>query len=280
MCIFAFINGWSFALKNVSWKEAFWKIKKLLLNYWYIEIPALVIAMTICGYALSPTTIFKEFLGLSSTVMIFAWYVPFYCISTLVMTALQNLLNKNIGIGVIVGILFPIIIFAALGKLPLSNEIKKMFNNTKHWFPCISIGFMSYKYEWLQKIDRALQNVNRYAVSILFIGLCFISRYFISALDFVYGLLLVYAIVNLKINVNSIVGRAVYLCGKNSSNMWFLHCLYFGEATRNVVQPLAFFVKNPILIYIIAVFELIVVSEMINLIRKKVHYAIFDNQLR
>ena len=52
--------------------------------------------------------------------------------------------------------------------------------------------------------------------------------------------------------------------------MWFLHCLYFAEATRNTIQPLAFFARNPILIYIVAVFELIVLSEIIDAIKSKV----------
>ena len=71
-------------------------------------------------------------------------------------------------------------------------------------------------------------------------------------------------------NEKSIAGRFIDLCGRNSSNMWFLHCLYFAEATRNTIQPLAFFARNPILIYIVAVFELIVLSEIIDAIKSKV----------
>ena len=48
VCIFAFINGWTFAFKTVSWKEALLKIKKLLLNYWCVAIPAFIIAGTVC----------------------------------------------------------------------------------------------------------------------------------------------------------------------------------------------------------------------------------------
>lgn len=155
-------------------------------------------------------------------------------------------------------------------KMPLSSEIETLFNNLKHWFPCVSVGFMSYKYNLLEKIDGYLENVNKNIVSILLIVLCFVGRYFVSALDFAYCLFLTYAIINLKINEKSIAGRFIGLCGRNSSNMWFLHCLYFAEATRNTIQPLAFFARNPILIYIVAVFELIVLSEIIDAIKSKV----------
>lgn len=113
--------------------------------------------------------------------------------------------------------------------------------------------------------------MNKYVVSIFLIVVCFIGRYFISALDFVYCLMLVYAIAKLEINVESIVGRIISHCGKNSSNIWFLHCLYFGKATRELIQPLAFFANNPVLIYVIAVFELIVLSELIELIKSRVY---------
>lgn len=116
VCIFAFINGWTFAFKTVSWKEAFLKIKKLLLNYWCVAIPALIIAGTVCGYSLSAQTILKELLGLSSSVMIFAWYVPFYCVSILVMVPLQKLMSRNVEIGVVFGVILPIAIFAILKK--------------------------------------------------------------------------------------------------------------------------------------------------------------------
>ena len=193
VCIFAFINGWTFAFKTVSWKEALLKNKKLLLNYWCVAIPAFIIAGTVCGYSLSAQTILKELLGLSSSVMIFAWYVPFYCVSILVMVPLQKLMSRNVEIGVVFGVILPIAVFAILKKMPLSSEIEILFNNLKHWFPCVSVGFMSYKYNLLEKIDGYLENVNKNIVSILLIVLCFVGRYFVSALDFAYCLFLTYA---------------------------------------------------------------------------------------
>ena len=108
--------------------------------------------------------------------MIFAWYVPFYCVSILVMVPLQKLMSRNVEIGVVFGVILPIAIFAILKKMPLSSEIETLFNNLKHWFPCVSVGFMSYKYNLLEKIDGYLENVNKNIVSILLIVLCFVGR--------------------------------------------------------------------------------------------------------
>ena len=74
-------------------------------------------------------------------------------------------MSKNAEVGVVVGVIIPIIIFAMLKKLPLGGEIKTLFNNLKHWFPCIAVGFMSYKYKWLEKIDRCLDDLRQMPAS-------------------------------------------------------------------------------------------------------------------
>lgn len=270
VCIFAFINGWTFVFNPVSWKNALQKTKKLIINYWSIAIPALVIAIVICKYQLTVSDVLLELLGLSSKVMIFAWYVPFYCVSVLVLTGIQRIMNRDVKAGIAVGIIIPIILFGALKTLPFSNEIKTLFNNLKHWFPCISVGYMSYKYGWIKKLNKFTRKINRHIISASLIALCFVGRYFVSALDFVYCLFLVYAIVNLQIGTESIPGKILRICGRNSSNMWFLHCLYFGEATRTLFQPLVFLVVRPTFIFLIAVVELLTTSEIINGIKTRI----------
>ena len=108
---------WTFAFKTVSMERSTLKIKKFtaeIIGVW--QFPAFIIAGTVCGYSLSAQTILKELLGLSSSVMIFAWYVPFYCVSILVMVPLQKLMSRNVGIGVVFGVILPIAVFAILKK--------------------------------------------------------------------------------------------------------------------------------------------------------------------
>lgn len=270
VCIFAFVSGWAFALQKMTYKKAVDKIKKLYVNYWCIAIPAILLAIFICNFELSIIDIGKELLGLNSSVMIFAWYVPFYAVSLFAMAIIQRLLDKNTKIALFVGVFVPIVLFTIMKRLPIPSEIQTLFNNLRHWFPCIAIGYISNKYNWFEKINCLRQKLNHIFVSIVLIILCFVGRYYISGLDFIYCLLLVFAIVNLKININSFVGRSLYICGKNSTNMWFLHCLYFGDATRELVQPLAYWAKYPLLIYIVAVLELLGTSGLINWIKKKI----------
>lgn len=271
VCIFAFLNGYAFALGNRTYKDTINKIRKIFANYWFIAIPAILFAVFICNYKLTKIEIVKELFGLSSAVMIFAWYVPFYCVSIIIITLMQKYLDKSIGSGLLIGIALPICAFYLLKNLSLPTEIKTLFNNLKHWFPCIAVGYLSYKYNGIEKFGILTKKLNCEFVSIALILVCFMGRYFISGLDFIYCFLLVFSIINLHIGNKKIIGQFLQCCGKNSSNMWFLHCLYFAVATREFIQPLAYWAKYPILIYAIAVIQLIVCSELITGIKKNVN---------
>lgn len=236
-------------------------------SYWCIAIPAILLAIFVCGFELSALDICKELLGLGTSVMIFAWYVPFYAVSLIMMTIIQKWLDGDIKVALLVGVVLPICIFTAMKRIPMPEEIRTLLNNLRHWFPCISVGYICNKNHWFDKIRSILENYNRFLISGVLIIFCFVGRYFISALDFVYCALLVFAVVNLQINRKSVIGSFLHLCGKNSTNMWFLHCLYFGEATRNLIQPLAYWARFPSLIYAVAVMELLFCSWAISRIK-------------
>lgn len=88
-------------------------------------------------------------------------------------------------------------------KIPTPEEIQTLFNNLRYWFPCISVGYVCNKNHWFDKIRSVLGNYNCFLISGILIIFCFVGRYFISALDFVYCALLVFAIFNLQINLKS-----------------------------------------------------------------------------
>ncbi len=96
VCMFAFLNGWAFAIDDATYRRAFEKIKKLLTNYWCVAIPATAFAVLICKFDVNAKLLVKILFGFDTTLMIFAWYVPFYCVSILVMTYIKKLLDKSI----------------------------------------------------------------------------------------------------------------------------------------------------------------------------------------
>ena len=72
--MFAFLNGWAFAIDEATYRRAFRKIKKLLINYWCIAIPATIFAIWFCGYKTNAWLLVKILFGFDTALMIFAWY--------------------------------------------------------------------------------------------------------------------------------------------------------------------------------------------------------------
>ena len=249
VCMFAFLNGWAFAIDDATYRRAFEKIKKLMINYWCIAIPATVFAVLFCEYDINAKLLVKILFGFDTTLMIFAWYVPFYCVTILVMTCIKKLLDKSILSAIIFGIVIPILAFSCLKQIATSSEIRTLYNNLKHWFPCVTVGYISNKFFFFSAMEKKIDRANGVVLSILLIVACFVGRRAVSGLDFIYCFFIVYGILHLGIATNLYFGKFLQYCGKKSSNMWFLHCLYFGSATRNVIQPLAYFSNNSIAIY-------------------------------
>lgn len=210
ICIFAFVSGWAIALGKLTFRQSFERIKKLIGSYWCIAIPAILLAVFVCGFELSALDICKELCGLGSSVMIFAWYVPFYAFSLIMMTIIQKWLDGDIKVVLLVGVVLPICIFTAMKK----SRRQKKFR------PCLIIcaigsrvfrsAMFKRKNHWFDKIRSVIGNYNCFLISGILIIFCFVGRYFISALDFVYCALLVFAIFNLQINLKSFLRR--FLC--------------------------------------------------------------------
>lgn len=270
VCMFAFLNGWAFAIDEATYRRAWEKIKKLMINYWCITIPAAIFAVLFCEYKINASLLIKILFGFDTTLMVFAWYVPFYNISILVMTCIKKMLDKNIFTAFVFGIIIPIIAFSCFKEFVVYGVIKTLFNNLRHWFPCVAVGYISNKYSLFNIIEKNIGRSNGAILSIFLIVACFVGRKVVSGFDFIYCFFLVYGILHLEIAVDAYFGRFLQFCGKNSSNMWFLHCLYFGSATRNLIQPLAYFSKNSIVIYTFAVTELLIASIVIDKIKKSI----------
>ena len=55
-------------------------------------------------------------------------------------------------------------------------------------------------------------------------------------------------IATFSIRYGSLPGKGMLWLGRHSMNIWFLHCLFFAEATRQVFQHYAYWPGNPVLV--------------------------------
>lgn len=277
VCVFAFITGWAFCIsKKKKLTDIIIRLIKFLVVYWLAAIPIIVFAAALCGFAPSPLVLVLEFFGVSHNVMIFCWYVLFYIISMLLMVCLYRLFNKNIWLAIILGVIAPIAVFMGLMAVNPIAEIDEILNNLKHWFPCVSAGFICCRYNLFAYPDKLLHKVPDILLLVVGIAVCGVGRYYVSSLDFLYCCILVFSLSRFVQNakdykINRAVSGTFKALGKASTNMWFWHCLLFSGVTRFVVQPyLSFLIQFPLLFLLAGTVVLFLISVLWNLIDKKI----------
>ena len=277
VCVFAFISGWAFCIsKKKKLTDIIIRLIKFLVVYWLAAIPIILFAVVFCGFSPSLPMLVFEFFGVTHNVMIFCWYVFFYIISMLLMFCIYRLLNKNIWLAAVLGVIVPIVAFMGLMAVNPIEEIDDILNNLKHWFPCISVGYICCQYTLFAYPDKLLDRVPDVLLLAVGIAVCGIGRYYVSSLDFLYCSILVFCLSRFVQNgkdhkFNLAVSGGFRALGKASTNMWFWHCLLFSSATRFIVQSsLSFLIQFPLLFLLAGTICLFLVSILWNLLDKKI----------
>lgn len=107
--VFAFLTGYFYDYtKTKSLNDSIKKITDILITYWFVYIPFLTIAGCMGVYSGNFKDIFLEFFALKRPVMVFCWYVYFYCISMILLWMIAPLLSKNKMRGIFLGIVLPV----------------------------------------------------------------------------------------------------------------------------------------------------------------------------
>lgn len=258
--IFAFITGWAYALnKNVTLRKSVEKIIKFLLNYWVVYVCCLTIACIYCFYKPSPIDIVLELFGLKNPIMCFCWYVYFYIISILILIKLIKIWNKNIIWAIFTGIVLPVVICLILGKTIHNEIINSVLYNFEKWFPCISMGYIFNYYNIFGKIecflkwDKISNKIKIVYIMMIFI-VCGIGGFLANEFIFLYGTFSVFSFVKLfeftTIKNLTYLNKILSCLGIASTNMWFIHSIFFSSITRERIQPLIYWPKSPFLIFI------------------------------
>ncbi len=246
-------------------KDTFLKIVRFLLNYELICIPSLIIAKVCCQYEFGTYEAVTEMLGLTSNVMIFCWYVPFYIISLLLMLLIYRIMDKGLGISCLVGIVAPILLFSGMKTVADGTIFATLFNNLKHWFPCIAVGYMCNKFNLFSMVKKKIEKIPVIIVLLVAVVGCGVGRYFVSALDFLYCMILVFSLSNMlyRTEKNTVWKDILKKFGLVSTNIWYLHCLFFSSATRELFQPLAYWSKSAFITLMVLLAELYILSFVI-----------------
>ena len=254
--IFVFLTGGGYYLrKNYTAQYSLSKIKKILLSYWIVYAVLLFISV-ILGYTPTFQDIILELFGLKLYVMWFCWYVGFY-ISLMVIFPVFSKLMKikdNFKWNILNSLIFCMIL-QVIAKIAEPIDTYSVFSELSAFFPVAAVGFMFAKYDIGNKIVNKVTNIVwiRIVIGVLFILTAFaghglkpyvkgVSVGIIVAPLFIIGVYLV------RVCNISCIRKLLMFLGKHSMNIWFLHCLFFSLATREIFQPIAYIVRIPILV--------------------------------
>lgn len=268
--LFAFLTGYFFAFSKGTLRYSLGKITDFLLSYWVVCVPLLAVALLTGWGKLSRSGALLELLGLKSRVMIFCWYVYFYCIILVMLAVLTRLGDLPPAMEALVLLGIPSILFGIWALLDIHPVLRAVCENLRLWYPCVAVGWLFARHglftRWLEPFTGRSGVLCRIAVPAGMVLLAVLGRYCISGLtlgfvifrsgeyplkltaDVLYAPLFLFGGAKLlTLRPGSPVVRVLEAIGKRSMLMWFYHCVFF-DCFKRVTQPVLYFPRNPVLV--------------------------------
>lgn len=271
--LFAFLTGYFyFFQESKTFRYSLKKIGDLLIPYWAVFLILLLVRALIEGEFVLQKAVL-EFFVLRYSVMIFCWYVQFYCLTMLLLPVLTRFMPRESKfLSFVLGAGVP---YVLLGIGSLNTDVfllQSALSSLQQWLPCVVSGYLFAQHDlfrsWLDKIFTVSPNkwVQR-AVWLCLAAAVFFGRRvldtFIPAsvlyagdtmhlyltMDMVYAPCFIYALVRLTESLPRRVRAVPEAIGTRSMVMWFLHCIFFNGSDR-IFQPILYFPRNPILVLI------------------------------
>ncbi len=262
--VFIFFTGYFYAnRKDQSLRYSLQKIKSFGYKYWVILFVFLVTAVGICGYRPSIREILMEALTFERNVILFNWYVHFYVIIMLALPAVVYLNTKeDSSWAELPGFVLAWCAMVAANRIFANNATILMIMATLiQYFPVVAVGYFFSKFHLLDRTVTWLRNripsLVLGVVGILLVLLAVYLRYKLFRIkvwgekiqtDTYLSPLLILGFVLIPINKIKPLKALLEILGKYSVEIWFLHALFFGNATRQVFQPLAYWPRHPVLV--------------------------------
>ena len=272
VALFAFLTGYFYVFSRGTIRYSLRKITDLLISYWIIAIPMIILAAWSGCYTLSKAGVVRELFGLDSVVMSFCWYVYFFCTIMLALPLFTKFGSRSPVMDVMVMLVLPTAVLNILCVSVSQDIAATIVQNMQQWWPCVAVGYLFGKYglfeKWLgffPQRGKKFGSAVRAILPALMVWAAFRGRYYIGELDFsvvtlhdiytlkltpdiIYAPLFLFGAANLLMLChNSFFFRVLEKIGKHSMLMWFYHCIFF-NCCRQFTQIILYFPKNPILV--------------------------------
>ncbi len=260
---FAFLTGYTYAWhKDKSFRYSWRKIRGFVGTYLLVLALMVLVGVIFCGYRITAMDILLEALTVNSNVQLFNWYVRVYVITMLMLPLAARYTKERGLLWEIAGFVLVWLLAVALRwVLPEDFWLGAFLKQTCMYFPCSAAGYFLARYQLLDRaaawVKGRLPAVLRVILgAVLFCGTVWLydRTYNVEVLDIalqrdfylIPGLMLGYVLVwspRLKMT-----NRVLGILGRYSMEMWFLHAIFFADATKEVFQPIGYFPRNPVLV--------------------------------
>lgn len=260
--IYAFITGWVMGIKNgCSAKEIAAKTAKFLTGYWMVLFVCEGIAFLICGYRPTFFSILRDMSGISAPIMKFSWYVYFYVIVMCSFPVLKKLMDKGLLCAAASGIILPFGLFYGLKTgFSATGAVGSVLAHLGAWMPCVCSGYICYKHKIYTRPAKHIKRFNSMTQLVLYV-LIILAYGVMTNISLkgiiVYIPLIIFAlkgILEICQNTKIIIIRKIYIglqnLGAVSTNIWFIHCIFFSDYMRVTTQWILYWPGNPMLIFI------------------------------
>ena len=278
--IFLFLTGYTYYYhKNKSLNYSLSKIITFLLDYWLIYSILLFSAHYLCGYNVTLVDSLKEMFSVSGNVMIFNWYVFCYIEVMFFLPLLHKIItiyNKKKAIFIILTIF---LFMEGTGFALYLAGMKGTFIykiTGSYFIKHVSMATIGYYFAYANILPRLysyLKKYNRPSLLVILL-LCVLIYQYQPKTTYLITPLYVVVMYSLKINMKNPINKIVLFLAQHSMNIWFLHCIFWATATRELFQKYAYLPQYPIFVVMWVLFLCSMISIIITPIQK-----IFSNKI-
>lgn len=271
--VFAFLTGYFYCFRqDKSYACSLRKILDILIPYWVVYLLFLLIAAA-TGTWLGLRNTAMELLALKDPIMVFCWYVQFYCLTMLLLPVLVRFLPESLPLSFVLGILLPTVVLNIL--VPMASPyplLHRPLFYLQQYFTTVIMGCLFARHDlfrtWLDTVFSGKSDswLRRVLWVVFLVVLCYCRRVLKSysfgavcyrgselpvnvSLDIFYAPCFIYGILRLLRGLDQpgLLRRGLAAVGTESMLMWFLHCIFF-NVSAPVFQPILYFPRTPILV--------------------------------
>lgn len=275
VALFAFLSGYAYGKRieregNKDFRYSVKKITDLYIGYWCVFVPLFILAAIIENEPVTFKNLFMQLIGVSSKTMLFAWYVPFFAITMIVLPIITAYGNGSRSIFVILAFVI-IKFFSSIIVWSVDIQwIKNVCSDFQGTFPTVAMGYYFSRWKIFNKLqsgfdpDKKIISIITWIVIILlsFYGKAYSRSFKIGemyfkgevmemaySMDIFYAPLAIWAIVNLIHiwNPGELILKILEKMGKKSMMMWFISCVFFSNLYQ-IFQPFLYWPRYPVLV--------------------------------